>query len=306
MQHLGIGPEPALVRAVDRDEHALRRVGGEPPPEVAELHEARTRPGSGASPARYMTLSLPSWSSASCDGEQRAERVAVRVLVRRDEEAIVRADRLGDGLEVSLSSVVVGGELIDQLGHAHAALDRRIVLEGELRGPLQPELAREPRLQHAVGGVEPGDASARACAPSRARSRRRAPWRRSGDVSTPVTVTKPIRGSFSSRSASESTWRSDSFTRRIRSVTDLTYPPPPRSRSSVSRASPRSLLAAVGRARSRPALPRATHRPAWRPLRGARPRSAPAGVQRRRRAHRGYAYLSSHRARELPGATACA
>ena len=37
-------------------------------------------------------------------------------------------------------------------------------------------------------------------------------------MSTPVTVTRPIRGSFSSGSASASTWRTDSFTRRIRSV----------------------------------------------------------------------------------------
>ena len=46
-------------------------------------------------------------------------------------------------------------------------------------------------------------------------------WRRSGDVSTPVTVTKPIRGSFSSSSASDSTCRSDSLTLRIRSAIHL-------------------------------------------------------------------------------------
>ena len=44
-------------------------------------------------------------------------------------------------------------------------------------------------------------------------------WRRSGEVSTPVTVTNPILGSFSSSSASDRTWRSDSLTLRIRSVT---------------------------------------------------------------------------------------
>src|SRR5438876_522966 len=42
-------------------------------------------------------------------------------------------------------------------------------------------------------------------------------WRRSGEVSTPVTVTNPIRGSFSSMSASASDSRIASFTRRIRS-----------------------------------------------------------------------------------------
>jgi hypothetical protein len=37
-------------------------------------------------------------------------------------------------------------------------------------------------------------------------------------VSTPVTVTKPIRGSFSSSNPSESTSRSASFTLRMRSA----------------------------------------------------------------------------------------
>src|SRR5207253_3084228 len=40
--------------------------------------------------------------------------------------------------------------------------------------------------------------------------------RRSGEVSTPVTVTKPILGSLSSPTASDSTWRTASLTRRIR------------------------------------------------------------------------------------------
>src|SRR5262245_63888572 len=42
--------------------------------------------------------------------------------------------------------------------------------------------------------------------------------RRSGDVSTPVTVTNPIRGSFSSPTASASVSRIASLTRRMRSV----------------------------------------------------------------------------------------
>ena len=37
-------------------------------------------------------------------------------------------------------------------------------------------------------------------------------------MSTPVTVTRPIRGSFSSGTASARTCRTDSFTRRIRSL----------------------------------------------------------------------------------------
>src|SRR5689334_20285498 len=43
-------------------------------------------------------------------------------------------------------------------------------------------------------------------------------WRRSREVSTPVTVTNPIRGSLSSGSDSDSTCRIDSFTRRMRSL----------------------------------------------------------------------------------------
>src|SRR5262249_55228817 len=43
-------------------------------------------------------------------------------------------------------------------------------------------------------------------------------WCRSGLVATPVTVTKPIRGSLSVGTASDRTCRIDSFTRRMRSV----------------------------------------------------------------------------------------
>src|SRR5919202_2992915 len=66
-----------------------------------------------------------------------------------------------------------------------------------------------------------------AARPSRLRSRFRSEprtltktcaWRRSGEVRTPVTVTKPIRGSFSSPMLSESTSFTASFTRRRRSL----------------------------------------------------------------------------------------
>src|SRR5256714_4778045 len=48
------------------------------------------------------------------------------------------------------SSLVRWRELIDQLRHADPALNRRIVLEGQLGSPLQPELAGEASLQDAV------------------------------------------------------------------------------------------------------------------------------------------------------------
>src|SRR5246127_3650393 len=56
--------------------------------------------------------------------------------------------------------IVVRRELVDQAGHAHAALDGGIVLEGQLWGSLQPELACEPRLQHTVRRFQPEQACA--------------------------------------------------------------------------------------------------------------------------------------------------
>src|SRR5215468_4032980 len=57
--------------------------------------------------------------------------------------------------------VVVCDELIDQLRHAYAPLDRRIVLEGQLRRALEAELGRDLALENAVRRVEPLE---RACA----------------------------------------------------------------------------------------------------------------------------------------------
>ena len=63
----------------------------------------------------------------------------------------------------------VSGELVDQLGHAHATLDRVIVRERELRGPAQVELPGDPALEHAAPRARAPPASAPAAAPSRAR-----------------------------------------------------------------------------------------------------------------------------------------
>ena len=120
-------------------------------------------------------------SSPSVVAEQRAERVAVGVLVRDDDEAVVGADRLRDRLEVSrrrrrlIFGRKLARELVDQRRHPDAALDRRIVFEGQLRRPLQAELARDPRLHDAVRGLEAGEGRARACSRCRARRRRRRP-----------------------------------------------------------------------------------------------------------------------------------
>src|SRR5690349_20737914 len=80
-----------------------------------------------------MTASLPSESSASLAAS--SERIASATAVS--------------------SLVVVWGELIDQLRHPDPLGDRRIVLEGELRSALHPQLARQLRLEHPVRGLEP-------------------------------------------------------------------------------------------------------------------------------------------------------
>jgi hypothetical protein len=100
VENLRIGPEPALVRAVDGEQNALV-APGERPLELVERHErvlARQR----RVPGEVHVDVLAELAQRQRRREQRAERVAVRVLVRRDEEAVVRPQRLDDGVEVSL------------------------------------------------------------------------------------------------------------------------------------------------------------------------------------------------------------
>src|SRR4051812_16215349 len=56
----------------------------------------------------------------------------------------------------SVSSVVsfTGRKLVDQARGPHAVLDGRIVLEGQLRGPLEAQLPADPRLKDAVCGLK--------------------------------------------------------------------------------------------------------------------------------------------------------
>src|SRR5581483_12314810 len=102
-------------------------------------------------PLRYMTASLPSCRSASviARSDPRESPSGFSWLTTTNRSFARSASA------TALRSLVVWGELIDEVGHAHAALDRRIVLEGQLGGPLHPELAREPALQEAVGGRQP-------------------------------------------------------------------------------------------------------------------------------------------------------
>ena len=163
-----------------------------------------TRTGSGNSFAvRNITESLPSWLRMPCIASERAERVAVGVLV---------GGRAGSGRSSRIASQ----------RPARASLARSAPA---LTSSSSRRAAAEMRIA-ALGRVVVVEAAGRACASCAARGdggaagRRgrtagpraspRAPprspstltytraWRRSGLVSTAVTVTNPIRGSLSS------------------------------------------------------------------------------------------------------------
>src|SRR3712207_2285279 len=116
----------------------------------SSIHEYS--PGIGAEPERNMTASLPSRSSASfvASSEPSASPSGFSCVVTRKRSCARSASTTA-----RRSSAVVWSELIDQSGHADPALDRRIVLERQLRGPFHSQLPAEPRLEDAVRGSEP-------------------------------------------------------------------------------------------------------------------------------------------------------
>src|SRR2546421_10363391 len=101
-----------------------------------------------------MTLSLPSWSSASFSAsmEPSASPSGFSWVTskKRSRERIASA--------TASTSLVVWGELIDQLCHADPALDRGIVFERQLRRPLHPQLLCETPLENAVRRLEAREA----------------------------------------------------------------------------------------------------------------------------------------------------
>ena len=116
---------------------------------------------------------------------------------------------------------------------------------------------------------------------------------------TPVTVTNPIRGSFRFGTASESTCRTASFTRRIRpdmppNVSGMSAPPPVASKLwLLAAAFLAPLVAGVGVALAVSSGPAAGAH--WEVLGHVRPAGDySADVE----AFRGVAYLSSHRGRD--------
>src|SRR5579885_381663 len=120
--------------------------------------------GRSVAPPRYMTASLPSTSRASFmpRREPRASPSGFSCVTSRKRSCERIASATAASSVVVDACIVLPSEVIDQLRQPHPPLDGGIVFEGELRGPLELQLARHPCLQHAVGGGEP---------PQRARAR---------------------------------------------------------------------------------------------------------------------------------------
>ena len=98
-----LGAHAARARAVDGDEDALAEVGRAlaPKPALAQLEEP-VLAGKRRRTAEEHDDVLAELAEREAHREQRAERVAVRRLVRRHDEAIVLAEGGDDRLHVSL------------------------------------------------------------------------------------------------------------------------------------------------------------------------------------------------------------
>src|SRR5919198_2763022 len=107
-------------------------------------------PGRGASPWSVITASLPSCLSPSfaARSDPSASPSGFSCVVTRKRSCERRAS-------TTVARSFVSGELIDEFCHADPALDRRIVLEGQLGGSFDSQLPRDAGLEDAVGGGEP-------------------------------------------------------------------------------------------------------------------------------------------------------
>jgi hypothetical protein len=103
-----VGTQPALVRRIDRDQSAFRRVVRQLPAQILEREEAVLAGERRRAWQEHLAV-LAERGQCELRREQRPERVAVGVLVRRDEEALAAADRLDDRPEVSLCRRLVRG-----------------------------------------------------------------------------------------------------------------------------------------------------------------------------------------------------
>src|SRR5215211_632569 len=114
--------------------------------------------GSGTSPKRYISASLPSSRSASVSAtsDPSASPSGFSWVVRSSRSCPARASA------TALRSVCFSGvwsELIDEPGEPNPLLDRLIVLKAKLRGSLQPELPVQLRLEERVARLETGEGS---------------------------------------------------------------------------------------------------------------------------------------------------
>src|SRR5664279_431030 len=108
-------------------------------------------------PDRNISTSLPSWRSATvvATSEPSASPSGFSCVTTRNRSCARRASVTACRSVVCV--ITVRGELVDQLRHSDAALDREIVLERQLRSSLHSELARQLRLQQPVRSLEPGE-----------------------------------------------------------------------------------------------------------------------------------------------------
>src|SRR5258708_34951849 len=97
-----------------------------------------------------MTASLPSWGRASVvASSEPSESPSGFSWLTTTKRSFART-----ASATARRSLVVWGELIDEVGHAHTPLDGRIVLEGQLARSLHPQFAREPALKKTVRGAQ--------------------------------------------------------------------------------------------------------------------------------------------------------
>src|SRR5665647_1873441 len=113
--------------------------------------------GTAESPDRNISTSLPSWRSATvvASSEPSASPSAFSCVTTRKRSCARSAS--ATACRSVFCAIPVGGELVDELCHTDATLDREIVLEGQLRSPLHPELPRELSLQQPVRCFQPGE-----------------------------------------------------------------------------------------------------------------------------------------------------
>ena len=214
------------VAAVEEDDGAVGHVGRRLVEDLLQRQEAvldRQRELLGAEEHHRVLAEL---GQQLVHAQQRAEGVAIGTLVGGQQEAIAGAQLGADPLQVRCgdagclthaSSSGSGSCLVEELGDPHALGDRLVVVEGQRRGPLHPRLGGDPRLQDAVGGAQGGEGASRSSSLPSTLTYTFA-VRRSGLVSTEVTVTKPMRGSLkSSEIAVPTTSRSTPLMRRMRS-----------------------------------------------------------------------------------------